>query len=169
MPLSSPKRTFKRPRARKIKQKTFAQEIKIKEIKNDIEFSNFFEQLLEKTEKFISKSAHKVEETLNKPEADNSKSKNFELELIKNNTPHHLIPIIESLSIYSDSELEGNSKNLVSNKDQTSNIEIITLSSDSGSETETEEPIFVTNKNFLPKITNICSLGKNKVKLIKDF
>ena len=134
MPLSSRKRTFKRPRARKIKQKTFAQEIKIKEIKNDIEFSNFFEQLLEKTEKFILKSAHKVEETLNKPEPDNSKSKNFELELIENNTPHHLIRIIESLSIYSDSELEGNSKNLVSNKDQTSNIEIITLSSDSGSE-----------------------------------
>ena len=77
MPLSSPKCTFKCPRARKIKQKTFAQEIKIKEIKNDIEFLNFFEQLLEKTEKFISKSAHKVEETLNKPEADNSKSKKF--------------------------------------------------------------------------------------------
>ena len=124
---------------------------------------------MEKTEKFILKSAHKVEETLTKPEPDNFKSKNFELELIKNNTPHHLIPIVKSLSIYSDSELEGNSKNLVSNKDQTSNIEIITLSSDSGSETETEEPIFVTNKHFLPKIINICSLGKNKVKLIKDF
>ena len=49
MPLLSRKRTFKRPRARKVKQKTFAKEIKIKEIKNDIEFSNFFEQLLEKT------------------------------------------------------------------------------------------------------------------------
>ena len=76
MPLLSRKDTFKRPRARKIKPETFAQEIKIKEIKSDIEFSNFFEKLLEKTEKFISKSAQKVEkketeETLTKSEPDN--------------------------------------------------------------------------------------------------
>ena len=42
-----------------------------------------------------------------------------------------------------NSELEGNLENFLSNKDQTSNIEIITISSDSGSKTETEEPIFV--------------------------
>ena len=77
MPLPSRKRTFKRPRARKIKPETLAEEIKIKEIKSVIEFSNFLEQLLEKTEKFISKSAHKVEkeqieETVTKPEPENS-------------------------------------------------------------------------------------------------
>ena len=53
--------------------------------------------------------------------------------------------------------------------DKISNIKILNISSDSGSETEIEEPSFAHNKNFLPKITNICSLGKNKVKLIKDF
>ena len=70
--------------------------------------------MLEKTEKFISRSAHKVEKeatekTLTKPEPDNFNSKNFEPESIKNNTPHHLIPIIKSLSIYSDSEPKGDS------------------------------------------------------------
>ena len=129
---------------------------------------------MEKTEKFISKSAYKVEKeetevTLTKPIPDNFKSTNFEPKSIKDNTPHHLIPIIESLSIYSDSEPGGNSNNLVSKNDQTSNIEIITISSDSGSETEIEEPIFIPNNNFLPQIIHICSLGKNKVKLIKDF
>ena len=126
--------------------------------------------MLEKIEKFISKFSYKVEKeetekTLTKPEPDNFKPKNFP---IKDNTPHHLIPFVESLSIYSDSEPEGNSENLVSNKDQASNIEIITISLDSGSETEIEEPIFVPNKNSLPRITEIRSLGKNKVKLVKD-
>ena len=37
MSLQSRKRTFKRPRAGKIKLETFAQEIKIKEIQSDIE------------------------------------------------------------------------------------------------------------------------------------
>ena len=129
---------------------------------------------MKKTEKFIIKSDHKVEkeetkETLTKQIPDNFKSKNSEPESIRDNTPHHLILIIESLSIYSDPEPEGNSNKIVSNKDQAPNIEIITISSDSGSETETEEPIFVPNKNFLPRIIHICSLGKNKVKLIKDF
>ena len=82
MHLPSGKRTFKRPRARKIKPETFAQEIKIKEIKRDIEFSYLFEQLLEKTEKLISKSTYKVEKektevTSAKPESDNFKSKSF--------------------------------------------------------------------------------------------
>ena len=168
----SSKRTFKRPR--RIKTKSFFKVFKVKEIRSDIEFSHFLEQLLEKKEKFISTSVHKVKkgetkETWTKPIPDNFKSTNSEPQSIKDNTPHHLIPIIESLSIYSGSEPEGNSNNPVSNNDQTWNIEIITISSDSGSETETKEPIFVTNKNFSPRIIHICSLGKNKVKLIKNF
>ena len=209
MPLPSRKRTFKRPRARKIKPETFAQEIKIKEIKSDIEFSNFFEQLLEKTEKLISKSAHKVEKeqtekTVTEPEPGNSESKNPELKSIltenkiseylppiietlnissdseyevnlsdfipdDNKIPQNLSPIIEILNISSNSESEVNFSDFTPDKINLSNIEIINISSDSGSETEVEEPSFAQNKNFLPKITNICSLGKNKVRLIKDF
>ena len=45
MPLPSRKHTFKRPRARNFKSK----DIEMREINNDIEFSEFFEQLLEKT------------------------------------------------------------------------------------------------------------------------
>ena len=50
MPLPSQKHTLKRSRARNLKLK----DIEIREINNDIEFSEFFERLLEKTEKFIS-------------------------------------------------------------------------------------------------------------------
>ena len=126
--------------------------------------------MLEKTEKFISKSANKVEkeeteETLTKPEPDNFKSKNFS---IKDNTPHHLIPIVESLSIYSDSGPEGNSENLVSNKDRASHIKIITISSHLGSETEIEGLIFIPNKNSLSRVTEIRSLGKNEVKSVNE-
>ena len=41
--------------------------------------------------------------------------------------------------------------------------------SDSGLETETDEPFFVHNKICLFKITHIGSLGKNKVRLIYNF
>ena len=54
----SSKRTFKRPR--RIKTKSFFKVFKVKEIRSDIEFSHFLEQLLEKKEKFISTSVHKV-------------------------------------------------------------------------------------------------------------
>ena len=90
--MSSPSliRTFKR--LRKIKTKSLVKIFQVKEIKSDIEPSNCFEQLLEKTEKFISKSAHKVEkgkteEASTESTPDNSKSKNFETELIKDKTP----------------------------------------------------------------------------------
>ena len=111
--------------------------------------------MLKKTEEFILKSAHKVEkgineETLTEPIPKNFKSKNFETEPIKDNAPHHLISIIETVSIYSESESEASSNNVVSNKDKISNIEIISIPSDSGSETETEEPIFVPDENFSP-------------------
>ena len=210
MPLPSRKRTFKRPRARKIKPETSAQEIKIKEIKSDIEFSNFFERLLEKTEKLISKSAHKVEKdqtekTITKPEPENSESKNPEsksiltenkiseylppiIEILNissdsesevnlsdfipddNKIPQNLSPIIEILNISSNSEHEVNVSDFIPDKVNHSNIEIFNISSDSGSETETEEPTvaYNTHKNCLPKIVEIRSLGKNKVKLVKD-
>ena len=48
-------------------------------------------------------------------------------------------------------------------------IEILNISSDSGSEKGTAEHILAFNKNCLPKITDIGSLGKNNVKLVKDF
>ena len=81
----------------------------------------------------------------------------------------YLPPIIETLNIFSDSEPEANSSNFVPNKDKISSIEDLSISSDSESDTEIEEPSFAHNKNFLPKITHICSLGENKVKLIKYF
>ena len=45
-------------------------------------------------------------------------------------------------------------------------IKILNISSDIGSETQTEETIFAYNKIFLPRITEIRSLGKNKVKFV---
>ena len=48
-------------------------------------------------------------------------------------------------------------------------IKILNISSDTGPETEIEEPSFAYNKICLLKITNICTSGKNKVKSIKDF
>ena len=85
--MSSPsfRRTFKS--SRKITTKSLVKVLEVKEIKSDIEFSNFFEKLLEKTRKFISKSARKVEEGKfetfsTKSTPDNSESKNFETKLI---------------------------------------------------------------------------------------
>ena len=52
-----------------------------------------------------------------------------------------------------------------------SNIEIFNIPSDSGSETETEEPILAYNtcKHCLPKITEIRRSAKNKVKFVRDY
>ena len=92
-----------------------------------------------------------------------------ELILTGNKIPQYLPPITETLSISSDSEPEANLSNFVPNKDKISNIEILNISSDSESETEIEEPSFAHNTIYLPEITDVCSLGKNKVNLIKDF
>ena len=102
---------------------------------------------------------------------ENFESKNSESELIltENKISKYLPPIIGTLNIFSDSEPEANSSNFVPNKNKIPNIEVLNISSDSGSETEIEEHSFAHNKNFLPKITNICCLGQNKVKLIKDL
>ena len=81
--------------------------------------------------------------------------------LTENKICENLFPIIETLSISSDSEPEANLSNFVPNKDKISNIEILNTSSDSGSKTEIEEPSFAQNKNFMPKLTDICSLVKN--------
>ena len=73
------------------------------------------------------------------------------------------------MHISSDSEIEVNLSDFISDKLNLSNVEIFNRLSDSGSETETEEPIvkYNTRKNCLPKITEIRSLWKNKVKLVK--
>ena len=113
--MSSPsfRRTFKRPR--KIKTKSLVKVFEVKEIKSDIEFLNFFEQLLQKTEKFISKSARKIkkgkfEKSLTRLTPDNSKLKNLETEHINDKSPHNLHPIIEILETSSDSVPETNKK-----------------------------------------------------------
>ena len=88
MSLPSRKHTFKRPRARNLESK----DIKIREINNDIEFSEFFEQLLEKTEKFISsKRFHKygkrkIEETSTESKPGSSQLRNSEPESTNNKT-----------------------------------------------------------------------------------
>ena len=51
--VSGPAHTFKRPRARNFKSKTITKDIEIREINNVFEFSEFFEQLLDITEKFL--------------------------------------------------------------------------------------------------------------------
>ena len=68
------------------------------------------------------------------------------------------------MNVSSDSEPEEKSSNFVPNKVKLSNIYILNVSSDSGSETEPEESNFARNKIFLPKLTDICSLTKIKVK-----
>ena len=103
------------------------------------------------------------------PENFKSKKPEPELILTENKNSEYLPAIIETLNISSDLEPEANSSHFVSNKDKISSIEVLRISSDSGSETEIEEPSFAHNKNFLPKIRNICSLGKSKLKVIKDF
>ena len=170
--MSSPslRRTFKSPQ--KIKTKSLVKVFKVKEIKSDTEFLNLFEKSL-KTEKFISESARKAEKgkfenTSTEPIRDNSKSKNFETEPIKDKAPHNLPTIIEMLKTSSNPVPET-----IQNNNSCGNIiptiEVLNTSSDSGFETETEEPILACNKNCLLKITDVHSLGKNKVKLVKVF
>ena len=171
MPLPLRKHTFKRPRVRNFKSK----DIKIREINNDIEFSEFFEQLLEKTEKFIAnKCSHKygkrkINETSAESKPGSSQLRNSEAESTSNKTTQNLSPITEISDSSSDLDPKTNQKISNSCESIVPTIEILDISSDSGSETEIEEPSFAQNKIFLPKITNICSLGKNKVKLIKEF
>ena len=175
MPLPLRKHTLKRPRARKFKLKTITKDIEIREIKNDIEFSEFFEQLLEETEKCIlNRLSHrygkrKIEETSTESKPRRSQLRISEPESINNKTTKNLYPIIEISDSRSDFEPETNQKISNSHESIVPSIEILDISSDSGSVTETEEAIFAYNKNVLSKITYIRSLGKNKVKLIKDF
>ena len=135
----------------------------IKEIKNDIEFSDLFEQLLEKWSKYIenklSYNLEKEKDTRIESVPENLEPKNPQPELIltENKISKYLSPIIEILNISSDSEPEANSSNFVPSKDKISSIEVLSISSDSGSETETEEPSFAQNRNVWSKITNICS------------
>ena len=113
--------------------------------------------MLEKRNKYIkNKISHKLEENQDPeiesvPENFESKNPKPELILTENKISDYLSPIIETLSICSDSEPEEKSNNFVSNEDQISNIEIITISSHSGSETETGEPIFILDKFFYPE------------------
>ena len=112
MPLPSRKHTFKRPRARNFKSK----DIEIREINNDIEFSESFEQLLEKTEKFISnKCSHKygkrkIDETSTESKPGSSQLKFSEAESTNNKTNPNLSPIIEILDSRSDFDPETNQK-----------------------------------------------------------
>ena len=175
--MSSPpvKNTLKRFRGGKHIDELKLPTFEIRETKNYVEFSELFEQLLEKRSKYIknkiSRNSEKNPDSGIKSVPENFESKNPEPELIltENKISEYLSPIIETLNIYSDLEPERNSNNFVSNKDQLSNVQIITISSDLGSETETEVPIFIPNKIFFPRIINSGSLGKNKVKLIKDL
>ena len=171
MPLPSRKHTLKRPRARNFKSKY----IDIREINNDIEFSEFFEQLLEKREKFISNKCSnkygkiKIEETSTESKPGSSQLKNSEAESTSNKTTQNLSPITEISDSSSNLDPETNQKISNSRESIVPSIEILDISSDSGSETETREPIFAYNKNFLSRIKNIRSLKKSKVKLIKEF
>ena len=108
MPLPSRKHTFKRPRTRNCKSKTITKDIEIREINNDIDFSEFVEKLLDKTEKFISnKRSHKygkrkIEETSTKSKPGSSQLRSFEPESINNKTTQNVSPIIQ----ISDSSLD---------------------------------------------------------------
>ena len=95
---------MKRPRARNFKSK----DIKIREINNDIEFSEFFEQLLEKTEKFISNKCsnkyekRKIEETSTESKPGTSQLRNSQAESTSNKTTQNLSPITEISNSSSD-------------------------------------------------------------------
>ena len=154
MALSARKHNFKRLRARNFKSKAMTKDIEIREINNDIEFSEFFEQLLEKTEKFISNKRsqnygkRKIEETSTESKLESSQLRNFEPVSTNNKTTQNLSPMIEISDGSSDFDHETNEKIPNSRESIVSSIEILNISSDSGSETDTEEPIFVTNKIF---------------------
>ena len=93
----------------------------IREIKNDIEFSDLSEQLLGKRTKFITnKLSQKLTEN-------------------KNTKTETLAKVLEP-KIFSELILTEN-KIFISDKVNLSNIEIFNISSDSESKTETEKPI----------------------------
>ena len=100
----------------------------IREIKNDVEFSELFEQLLEKRSKYIkNKISGKLEknqdpEIESVPENFESKIPEPELILTEDKISDYLSPIVETLSICSDSEPQENSNNFVSNEDQISKL-----------------------------------------------
>ena len=171
MPLPLRKITFKRPWASNFKSK----DIEIKEINNDIKFSEFIEQLLENTEKFLpNKRPHKygkrkIEETSTESKPGSSQLRNSEPESINNKTTQNLSPIIEISDGSSDIDPETNQNISNSRESIVPSIENLNISSDSGSEIEIGEPIFAYNKNFLSRLTDIRSLGKNKVKFYKEF
>ena len=131
--------------------------------------------MLEKIEIFIAnKCSHKygkrkINETSAESKPGSSQLRNSEAESTSNKTTQNLSPITEISDSSSDLDPKTNQKISNSCESIVPTIEILDISSDSGSETEIEEPSFAQNKIFLPKITNICSLGKNKVKLIKEF
>ena len=131
--------------------------------------------MLEKTEKFISnKCSHKygqrkISETSTESKPGSSQLRNSEAESTSNKTTQNLSLITELSDSSSDLDPETNQKIFNSREGIVPSIEILDISSDSGSETESKEPIFAYNKNFLSRITDIRSLEKNKVKLIKEF
>ena len=145
--------TLKRSRAGKHIDELKLPACEIKEIKNDVEFSDLFEQLLEKRSNYVknklSRNLEKEKDTNSESVPENFESKNPEPKLIltENIISEYLLPIIETLNIFSDLEPEANSSHFVPNKDKISSIEVISISSDSGSETEIEEPSY-NNKSF---------------------
>ena len=127
--MSSPpvKHTLKRTRAGKHIDELKLPTCEIREIKNDTEFSELFEQLLEKRSKYIKNKISRKLEKNQDPEIESVpenwiKNPEPELKLTENKISDYLSPIIETLSISSDSEPEENSNNFVSNEDQISHI-----------------------------------------------
>ena len=117
-----------------------------------------FEQLLEKRREFITnklcKKLTEIENTKTETLEKVLELKNFsELILTENKIPQNLSPIIEILNVSPNSEPEVNFSDFIPDKVNLSNIEIFNISSDSGSEAETEEPTvaYNTRKNCLPK------------------
>ena len=157
--MSSPpvKDTLKRSRAGKHIDELRLPTCEIREIKNDVEFSELFEQLLEERSKYIKNKTSRYLEKNQDPEIESVpedfESKNPEPELIltENKICECLSPIIETLNIYSDSEPEVNSSNFVPNRNKIPIIEVLNIPSDSRSETEIEEPSFAHSKIFYPK------------------
>ena len=151
--MSSPpvRYTLKRSRAGKYIDELKLPTCEIREIKNDVEFSDLYEQLLEKRNKYIkNKLSHNLEkdkDTRIKSVPENFESKNPEPELIltENKISKYLPRIIETSNIFSDSKPEASSSNFVPNKNKIPNIEVLSICSDSGFETGIEEPSFAHN------------------------
>ena len=127
MPLPSRKHTLKRPRARHFNSK----DIEIRAINNDIECSEFFEQLLGKTEKFISNKRsnkygkRKIDETSTESKPGSSQLKNSEAESTSNKTTQNLSPITEILDSSSDLDPGTNQKISNSRESIVPSIEIL--------------------------------------------